>query len=76
MLDLKPAQGATEVSEEQIIAAVAANQSQLYGHHRAAEYEKAIKDLITESYGALNREGGQAGLGSARRDPPPGRTGK
>ena len=70
LLDLKPAQGATEVSEEQnLIAAVAANQSQLYGHHRAAEYEKAIKDVM---HGILHTGRsivkGQAGLGSTRRD--------
>jgi hypothetical protein len=57
MLDLKPAQGEAEVSEQQIISAVAFNQSQLYGHHHGVKYEKAIKAVFVESAGTLSREG-------------------
>jgi len=55
-LGLKPAAGQTEVTEEQVVTAVAEIQSQLHGHHGAAAYEKAINDLIVQSCGALNRD--------------------
>jgi hypothetical protein len=68
MLDLKPAADQTEVTDEQVIFAVAHLQSQLLGHHNAAAYEKAITDLIVESCGALNRETAKEVLAQRKRE--------
>ena len=55
-LGLKPAAGQTEVSDEQVIFAVAEIQSQNHQHHGAAAYENEIQAVIREGGGAISRE--------------------
>jgi hypothetical protein len=57
LLGLKPAEGQNEVADEQIVATVADLHRRAIAGDEAAKSEKAIADLITQSAGALTRDG-------------------
>ena len=52
---LKPVEGQTAVSDEQIISAAAWHKTQTAAAEAQRREEKEITDLITKSCGALNR---------------------
>jgi hypothetical protein len=56
LLGLKPADVTNEVADDQIVAAVAGLKRQSDAAAEASKNEKAIRDLVAESFGALNRE--------------------
>jgi hypothetical protein len=64
LLNLKPAGNQSEVSDEQIIAAVTELQCQAKARAGERAAEKEITDLIAESCGALSREDAKRVLAS------------
>jgi hypothetical protein len=55
LLGLKPAAGQDEVTDDQIVFEVSNLQSRLLQHHGAADYERALNDVMLEGGGAINR---------------------